>query len=455
LDLALIFLLLRLRRRTRFFLHLALIFEENSKTSAGRRSGLVSVDGVLRLDRRLRLDGRSRLGGVLRLDRRSRLVRVDGVDGLDGVLRLRDNDNWGLADGLGSRSRDGLALAVRALLVGVAVVLALIEVPAVLINIADELASVVDGVVLVTLTLVAVADNALVALLILVVGVVALSALADLKLVPGIVVALLGSAEAIVADNLPLGAGRAVNLRSTVVTVADDDDVGWDDGDDLGDSGSGSDTVLGLGDSGSGGDRRKGLSDEVGVDDSVSLTRVDADGNINGEKDVDRDLSTHESIASEATTVLSIVARAGDVTLVGANGIGVGEIEAATTVASVVVKTEVAGAQASLGTLLRVVLLVGVSLSEAGEAVLGREAAEEVEAIRVSDATSSGGGLSSSTSGSSASLGTGGSAGLGASLDSTGGAVGEGHGVELSRGHVAHGQGDDLCVTHFVVGWFL
>jgi hypothetical protein len=428
----------------------------------GRRSGLVSVDGVLRLDRRLRLDGRSRLGGVLRLDRRSRLVRVDGVDGLDGVLRLRDNDNWGLADGLGSRSRDGvrrsrdgLALAVRALLVGVAVVLALIEVPAVLINIADELASVVDGVVLVTLTLVAVADNALVALLILVVGVVALSALADLELVPGIVVALLGSAEAIVADNLPLGAGRAVNLRSTVVTVADDDDVGWDDGDDLGDSGSGSDTVLGLGDSGSGGDRRKGLSDEVGVDDSVSLTRVDADGNINGEKDVDRDLSTHESIASEATTVLSIVARAGDVTLVGANGIGVGEIEAATTVASVVVKTEVAGAQASLGTLLRVVLLVGVSLSEAGEAVLGREAAEEVEAIRVSDATSSGGGLSSSTSGSSASLGTGGSAGLGASLDSTGGAVGEGHGVELSRGHVAHGQGDDLCVTHFVVGWFL
>jgi len=424
----------------------------------GRRSRVLWHGG-----RVLRLGGRRSgvlgLGSrVLRLDRRSRLVGVDGVDGLDGVLRLRDNDNWGLADGLGVRSRNGvdgrvdrLTLAVRALLVGVAVILAVVEVVAVLVDVADKLASVVDGVVLVTLTLVAVADNALVALLVLVVGVVALSALADLELVPGIVVALLGSAEAIVADNLPLGAGRAVNLRSTVVTVADDDDVGGDDGDDLGDSGSGGDTVLSLGDGGSGGDSREGLGDEVGVDDSVSLTRVDADGNVNGEKDVDRNLSTHESIASEATTVLSIVARAGDVTLASGDRVGVGKIEAATTVASVVVKTEVAGAQASLGTLVRVVLLVGVSLSEAGEAVLGGEAAKEVEAIRVSDATSSGGGLSSSTGGGSASLGTGGGASLSASLDSTGGAVGEGHGVELSRGHVAHGQGDDLCVTHFVV----
>jgi hypothetical protein len=441
--------------------------------SLSRRSGLLVGASLSRGSRVLRLRslrlhvgaslGRrssglgSRRSGVLRLGgRRSRLLRVDGVNGLDGVLRLRNDDNRGLASGLGSRrSRhgvdrrlDGLALAVRALVVGVAVVLAVLEVVLLLLDIADELASVVDRVVLVTLTLVAVADNALVALLVLVVGVVALSAVADLELVPGVVVALLGSAETIVADNLPLGAGRAVNLRSTVVTVADDDDVGGDDGDDLGDSGSGSGTVLGEGDGGSGGDSREGLGDEVGVDDSVSLTGSHADSSVNGEKDVDRDLSTHESIASEATTVLSIIARADNVTLVSTNSRSEAKVELATTVASVVVKTEEVGAQASLGTLLRVVLLVGVSLREAGEAVLGGEAAEEVEAVRVSNTTSSGGGLSSCTSGSSASLGTSGSTGL----DRSSGAVGERHGVELSRGHVAHGKGEDLCVTHFVDG---
>ncbi|WXC44829.1 hypothetical protein QX201_004567 [Fusarium graminearum] len=428
--------------------------------SLGRGSGVLRLGSnrVLRLRSRvLRLGLGSnrvlRLGGngVLGLGSNrvcglgSRLVSVDGVDRLDRVLR--DDNNWGLADGLGVRSRDGvdgrvngLTLAVRALLVGVAIVLAVIEVPSVFVDIADELASVVDRVVLVTLTLVAVADNALVALLLLVRGVVALSAVADLELVPCVVVALLRSAETIVADNLPLGACRAVNLRSTVVTVADDDDVGGDDGDELGDGGSGSGAVLGEGDGGSGGLDGEGLGDEVGVDDSLSLTRVHADGDVNGEKDVDSDLSTHESIAGEATTVLSIVARADNVTLVSANSRRGAEVELATTVASVVVETEEVGAQASITTLLRVVLLIGVSLSEAREAVLGGKAAEEVEAVRVSNATSGGGGLTSSTSGSSASLSVSGSTGL----DSSGSGVGECHGVELSRGQVAHGQGEDL-----------
>ncbi|RDH20473.1 hypothetical protein M747DRAFT_37745 [Aspergillus niger ATCC 13496] len=43
-GMALIFLLLRLRRRTRFFLHLALIFEENSKLIPVSQSLLAQPD---------------------------------------------------------------------------------------------------------------------------------------------------------------------------------------------------------------------------------------------------------------------------------------------------------------------------------------------------------------------------------------------------------------------------
>lgn len=368
------------------------------------------------------------------------------------MLRLRDDNNRGLAGGdlLGRVGRlgvdrrvDGLALAVAALVVGVAVILAVIEVVTVLIDIADELASVVDRVVLVTLALRSVADDALVALLVLVVGVVAVTVVADLELVPGVVVALLRVAEAIVTDNLPLGAGGAVSLRSTVVTVADDDDIGGDDGEDLGDSLGGSLAVVGDGDGGSGGADRESLGDEVGVGDGLSVTGVHTVGDVDGQENVDGDLSAHESIASKTTTVLVIVTRADDVTLVSANGRRGLEVKLATTVAAVVVKTEEVGAQARISTALRVVLLAGVSLSEAGETVLGREAAEEVEAIGVANATSS----ASGGGGSGASDGTGLSLSLGG-----GGVVAEAARGELGSGHVAHGQGDDLGVTHLVDG---
>lgn len=407
----------------------------------------------------LRSLGLSRSLGSLRLGGSLRLSRSLGLDGLGGSLRLGDDDNGGLAggDGLGRGDRRGrlngrvdrLALALGALLVGVAVVLALIEVPSVLIDVTDELASVVDRVVLVTLALVAVADDALVALITGVIGVVALSAVADLELAPGVVVAFTRSAEAILADDLPLGAGRAVDLRSTVVTVADDDDIGGDGGDNSGDGLGDGGSVLSEGDSGSGGDRREGLGDEVGVDDSVSLTGVHTDGDIDGEEDVDSDLSAHEAVARrETTTVLIRVARASDVTLISVDRRRGGEVKLVTTVAAVVVETEEVGAQAGIGTTLRVVLLRGVGLSEAREAVLRREASEEVEAVRVANAAS--GCAGSGTGGLSA--GDIGASGGSASLNGSGGGVGEAASGELGSGQVAHGQGEELGVTHF--GWW-
>jgi len=400
---------------------------------------------------------RSRRSRVLRLGSgNTGLSRRSGVDGLGGSLRLRDDNNRRLArvdrlgrvDGAGvDRRVDGLALSVRALLVAVAVLSALVEVVSVLLNITDELLGVVVGVVLVTLALRSVADDALVALIALVVGVVAAAVVADLELVPGVVVALLRGTVTIGTDDLEVGAGRAVDLRSTVVTVADDDDIGGDDCDDLGDGSSDGLAVLSAGDGGSGGDGLEGLGDEVGVGDGISLTRVHADGDVDGEKDVEVELSAHEArVAAEATTVLSIVARADNVTLCSANSRRRGGVKDTATVTGVAVKTEEVGAQAGLGTGLGVVLLVGERLSEAGEAVLGREAAEEVEAGRASDTTSGGGGGSSASS---SSLGDIDGAGLSASSDGTG--VGEAAGGELSSGHIAHGKGEDLGVTHLEV----
>lgn len=436
----------------------------NRDLGLGASAGGLRSLGLSRSLRSLRLSrslGSLRLGGslgVLGLSRSLGVLRRVGslgLGGLGGSLGLGDDDNRGLAgvDGLGRVDRlrldgrvDGLALALGALLVGVAVVLALIEVPSVLIDIADELASVVDRVVLVTLALVAVADDALVALITLVVGVVALSAVADLELGPGVVVAFTRSAEAILADNLPLGAGRAVDLRSTVVTIADDDDVGGDGGENSGDGLGDGGAILSEGDGGSGGDRREGLGDEVGVDDSVSLTRVHTDGDVDGEKNVDSDLSAHEAVArTETTTVLIRVTRASDVTLVSANSRRGADIKRVTTVAAVVVETEEVGAQTSISTTLRVVLLRGVGLSEAREAVLRREASEEVEAVRVANAASRGAG--SGTGGLSA--GDISASGGSTSLNGAGGGVGEATCGELGSGQVAHGQGEELGVTHF------
>jgi len=300
----------------------------------GGSLGLLGLSRSLRL---LRLSGRllrlSRSLRVLGLGRNTRLDRLGrslGVLGLGGVLRLglRDNNDGGLArvDGLRRADRlgevdrrvDGLALPVGALLVGVAVVLAGVEVVSVLINVADKLA----GIVLRSLTDTAgaVADDSLVEVVLLVVRVVAASVLANLDLVPGIIVTLTRSTEVILANNLPLGAGRAVHLGSTVVTVADDDNIGRNNRQESGNGLGSSDAALSEGNGSGGGGSVKGLGDDVGVDDSVGGTGVDTDGDVDGEKDVDVNaLAAHDARASDhTTTVLRVIARADDVTEIGA-----------------------------------------------------------------------------------------------------------------------------------------
>lgn len=241
------------------------------------------------------------------------------------------------------------------------------------------------------------ADNALVALLVLVVGVVTASALTDLELVPGIVVAFFGRTEAVVANDLELGAGRAVVLRSAVVAVADDDHVGGDSSDNSGDSLGGGLTALGVGNGGGGGDRRESLGDEVSVDNGLGLaTRVDTNGDVDGEEDVDvNGLSAHHSGAIvEATAVLRIITGADDIALVGADRGGGGKIKLVAAVAARIVETEEARSETRLGTEVGVVVLAGIGEGEAREAT-AREAAKEVESVRASNASSSSAGRSS------------------------------------------------------------
>ena len=435
----------------------------------GGSLGVLGLSRSLRVLRLLRLSGRLLgLGGGLgvlrlsrdtRLDRLGRSLRVLGHVGLGGVLRLglRDNNDRRLArvDGLRRADRlgkvdrrvNGLALSVGALLVGVAVVLAGVKVVAVLINVADKLA----GILLRSLTDTAgaVADDSLVEVVLLVVRVVAASVLANLDLVPGIIVALTRSTEVILANNLPLGAGRAVDLGSTVVTVADNDNVGRNNRQES-DNGLGSNnTALSEGNGSGGGGSIKGLGDDVGVDDSVGGTGVDTDGDVDGEKDVDVNaLAAHDARASDHTTaVLGVIARADDVTEIGADRLGQLKVELGATVAAAIVETEEVGASTGLSTLIGVVVLAVVSKREAREAI-ARVAAEEVETGRVSDATSGAGGGSSSGSLGAGSLGTDSSC---SSLHGSGVAVNEAHGGEsvgLSGSHLAHGKGEDIGVTH-------
>jgi hypothetical protein len=251
----------------------------------------------------------SRRGGL------SRLARLGSL-GLDGVLRLglRDNDNRGLAtrgdglrraNGLGRVDRrvDRLALSVGALLVCVAVILALVEVVTILLNIADKLSGVVLGSV--DLTAGAVAGDLLVALLFLVVGIVAASVLANLELVPCIVVTFARRAKVILANNLPLGAGRAMDLRSTVVAVADDDNISRNSRQNGCNGLGGNLTALSEGNGSSGGESRQSLGDEVGVGNGLGLTGVDTDGDVDGEENVDVNvLAAHDARARAATTTV-------------------------------------------------------------------------------------------------------------------------------------------------------
>jgi hypothetical protein len=418
--------------------------------------GLLRVDGLLRLGRSLRLHG------SLRLDR---LGRSLGHTGHNGVLRLglRDNNDRGLARNNRLRRADrlggcdgrvnSLAVSVGALLVSVAVIVALIEVVAILVDVADKLAGILLGDL--ALTAGSMADNALVGLFLLVVGVVAASALTDLELVPGIVVAFLGRTEAVIANDLELGAAGAVSLGSAVVAVADDDNVGRDSSQNSGDSLGGSLTALGEGNGSGGGDRSEGLCDEVGVDNGLGLAnRVDTNGDVDGEEDVDvNGLSAHHPRSGvEATAVLGVIARADNIALIGADGGRARKIKLVTTIAASIVETEEAGSKTGLGTEVGVVVGAGVGEGEAREAI-AREAAEEVEAIRASNASSSSAGRSSGSL-SAGGLGTNGSGAWGSSgsLKGSGGGVCEASGGELSSGHVAHGKGEDLGVAHLEGG---
>jgi hypothetical protein len=247
---------------------------------------------------------------VLRLDRLARL----GGHGLHGVLRsngvlglgLRDNNNRGLtrsdrlrrADRLGRADRrvNRLALSVRALLVAVAVVLALVEVVAVLLNVTDKLAGIVLRVV--NLAAGSVAGNLLVALLVLVVRVVAASVLADLELVPCVVVTFARSAKVVLTNHLPLSASRAVDLRSTVVTEADDDNTGRDNRQNGCNGLGGNLAALSEGNGSSGGCGRQSLGDEVGVGNSIGFAGVDTDGDVDREENVDINvLAAHDARA--------------------------------------------------------------------------------------------------------------------------------------------------------------
>jgi hypothetical protein len=184
-----------------------------------------------------------------------------------------------------------------------------------------------------------VADDALVALLFLPVGVVAEARLADDKLVPVVVVALAGSTVSILTDNLPLGASRAVNLRSTVVAIANDHDIGRDNGDDCGSGSDGGGAVNDRGDSGGGGNRRQGLGldGSHGVGNGVSGAigvEVDRDVDAEENRDVDALAAAETRGRPDATARLALIARAADVTRVGAHDVRGGIAEDDTAVAS-------------------------------------------------------------------------------------------------------------------------
>jgi hypothetical protein len=433
--------------------------------------GLLSLGSLRLLGRRSRvlglLSGRSRVlgllsgrGRVLRLlSRRSRVLRLDGVLGLG----LRDNNNRRLArsdglrraDGLGRADRrvNGLALSVSALLVAVAVILALVEVVAILLNVTDKLAGVILRVV--NLAAGSVAGDLLVALLVLVVRVVAASVLTDLELVPCVVVTFARRAKVVLTNHLPLGAGRAVDLRSTVVTVADDDNTGRNNRKNSCDGLGGNLATLGEGNSSSGGGGRESLSDEVGVDNGLSFTGVDTDGDVDGEENVNVNaLAAHDARArGAATTVDWVVSWADNVTLVRADSGGLAEVKLSAAVTALIVQTEVVGASTCLSTFVGIVILAGVGKSEAGETIV-REAAKEVEAVWVSNtSSSSAGGSSGSLSASCLGTDGNGTRSGSLSLETGGGGVGKASGGgELSGDHIAHGQGEDISVTH-LEGW--
>lgn len=378
---------------------------------------------------------------MITLARRSDLDRRGKDDLVTRDARLGRGDRSGLG------RRHDLAV-LSADIVGPAVVSALlVEAPVVLV--ADELLLVVLVRGLVPGAVRSVADDALVALLFLPVGVVAEARLADDKLVPVVVVALAGGTVSILTDNLPLGASRAVNLRSTVVAVADDHDVGGNNSDDSGGGGDSGSAINNSGDSSSGGNRRQGLgldsSDSVGNGVSGAIgVEVDRDVDAEENRDVDSLAAAEARGRSDTTARLAIITRAGDVARVGAHNVTAGSAQDNTAVASVVVGTKVVGTLTSSGARLESVVLSVSSQDEGRETVVGSNTAVEVEVAN----GAGGAGLAGAGAGA---AGRGGRVSRRLSAGGDGRRVGELSGGELGICQVAHGEGEELSVTH--LGW--
>lgn len=329
-----------------------------------------------------------------------------------------------------------MARVASALLLDVAVVSA--GLVSAVVTIADKLLLAVIAVALLTVARRTLADDLSVAVLTSVVGISAVSTGAENELVGLAGVAGLGVAPVIVADNAVGFAGRAVGLRSTPVTVADNVDVDIDididvDGADLSDGGD-----LARDSSGD------GLSDG-GSD--VGSELEDSEENAAG------DLSSKETRRRGGTTTgLVGVTRAGDITLVGGNGVAI--VEVVTTVAVLGEETEVSAAVTGRGAKVGGHAAAGGLESEASEVGSRANTAEEGESAntgRVAGSTSAGAG--GAAGGASAGLSASGGVSDGASQGTSDGA-GDGVGVSssdgavLSQSQVAHGEGDHWRVTH-------
>lgn len=368
---------------------------------------------------------------MITLARRSDLDRRRKDNLVSGKARLGRSDR-----GLLRRGHDDTVLCADIVCPAIIGTL-LMEAPVVLIT--DELLLVVLVGSSVPGAVRSVADDALVALLILPVGVVAEARLADDKLVPVVVVALPGSTVSILTDNLPLGASRAVNLRSTVVAVANDHDISGDNGDDCGSGSDGGGAVNDRGDSGGGGNRRQGLGLDGshgvgnGVGGAIGV-EVDRDVDAEENRDVDALAAAETRGRPDATARLALIARAADVARVGAQDVRGSLAEDDTAIASVVVGTKEVGTLTSSGARLESVVLSVGSQDERREAVVRSDTAIEPEvtdSARMARLAGAGAGAA----------GRGGSVSRRLSVGGDGRRVSELSGGKLGSCQVAHGEG--------------
>jgi hypothetical protein len=126
--------------------------------------------------------------------------------------------------------------------------------------------------------------------------------------------------------------------------VYDNDGIGGDEGETSGSGLGDGDASSGKDCDGSCGDGSSSLNDEVGVYDSVGLSRNHTDSDIDRKENIEGDLSSHDPRASSQVTTAHVsITRADNVALVSAEIWRSGEVKLATVVAFVVVEAEVVG----------------------------------------------------------------------------------------------------------------